>query len=168
MSGGARLGSDDGRLTLDGARAINEAIERMFLACRRQILVRAPRLDPDFYFTESFTESCQAIVVRERRNELRFLVEDERFVMQVNSRLLALARRFSSYVGLRVVPPEYLDRQEMFVVRDRTAWLHQPGMQQQRALMSGSERGQAQQLERRFRELWERSAPPSELHVTGL
>lgn len=156
------------RLRLDGNPAINEGIERIFLACRGSLMVRAQRLDFDFYFSETFTECCQSIVARDLRNELLFLVEDEKFVMKVNARLVALARQFSSYVKIRVIPEEYIERQEMFIVSDATGYLHQPHIDHPRAFMDIADRGTARQLGLRFNELWQRSAPPGELFTAGL
>jgi len=159
---------DKPRLAIEGADAINECIERLFLGCRHSIKVRAPRLDSDFYFSETFSECCRSIIVRDLRNQLQFLVEDEQYVTRANSRLVALARQFSSYVKIRVIPQEYVERQEMFIVSDDDAWLHQPSLERPRGVMASQDRGAARQLSLRFTDLWERSAPPAELFTTGL
>lgn len=160
--------SEPQRLRLDGDTAINECIERMFLACRNSLMVRAKRLDFDFYFSEAFTECCQSIVARNLRNELLFLVEDEKFVMKANARLVALARQFSSYVKIRVIPEEYIERQEMFIVSDAASYLQQPHIDHPRGFMNIADRGTARQLSLRFNDLWQRSAPPGELFTVGL
>lgn len=160
--------SDPARLVIDGNGAMNECIQRLFLACRTSIMVRARRLDFDFYFSESFSECCQSIVVRDMRNQLLFLVEDEQYVMKANSRLLALARQFSSYVKLRVIPEEYIEQQEMFIVCDAGSYLHQPSVEQPKGVMSTSDRATARRLSLRFRDVWERSEQPAELFTTGL
>jgi len=161
-------GDGEPRAAVEGAGAMSECAERLFLACRQSVLVRAWRLDLDFYFSQSFTESCQSIVTRDLRNEILFMVEDERFVMQVNTRLVSLGRRFSSYVKVKVIPEEYIEHQEMFIVVDGSAWMHQYSLEQDRALMSLSDRGNAGRLARRFRDLWDRSEPPAEMFTTGL
>jgi len=160
--------SDAQRLAVDGVDAINEALQRLFLACQSTVVVRAYRLDQDFYFSESFTEACQSIIVRDLRNQLLFLVEDEQFVIKANSRLVALARQFSSYVKIRVLPEPYIEHQEMFVVCDDAAYLHQPSIERPKAFMSTADRGAARRLGQRFKDLWERSEPPGELFTTGL
>lgn len=160
--------SDPQRLAVDGAAAMNECIERLFLACRSSLVVRARRLDFDFYFSESFTECCQSIVVRDMRNQLLFLVEDEQFVIKANSRLVTLSRQFSSYVKVRVIPQELIKRQEMFIVRDAVGYLHQPNIEYPKGLMSSEDRGTAGQLSRRFKDLWDRGIQPNELFTTGL
>lgn len=160
--------SDPGRLLIEGNTAMNECIERLFLACRSTLLVRARRLDFDFYFSQSFTECCESIVARSMRNELRFLVEDEEFVIKVNSRLVALARQFSSYIKVRVIPEELIKRQEMFMVCDAAGYLHQPSIERPTGFTNPSDRGTARRLGRHFTDLWDRSEPPGELFVTGL
>lgn len=161
-------GSEPPRLLVEGVSAMNECIERIFLGCRNSLMVRAPRLDFDFYFSESFTECCQSIIVRDLRNELQFLVEDELHFMKANARLVALARQFSSYVTVKVAREEYIEHQEMFIVCDRESYLHQPSVDQPKAFMNTSDRAIAGQLALRFRDLWERSEPPEELFITGL
>lgn len=161
-------GGDSPRLVIDGPKAMNESIERLFLACRSSLLVRARRLDFDFYFSETFTETCQSIIVRDTRNELLFLLEDEPYLMKANSRLLALARKFSSYIKIRIIPKEYIEQQETFIVCDAIAYLHQPKMEFARGVMDLSDRGRARKLSLKFKEVWERSPEPSELFTAGL
>jgi hypothetical protein len=161
-------GTDSPRLLVEGAGALNECIERLFLGCRSALIVRAPRLDFDFYFSDSFTECCQSIIVRDLRNELLFLVEDELHLMKANIRLVRLARQFSSYVKIKVVREEYVAHQEMFIICDREAYLHQPSVDHPRGFMNTSDRRVAGQLALGFNDLWERSAPPEELFTSGL
>lgn len=170
MAGGgiSREESDSPRLLIEGTEAMNECVERSFLACRHAIAVRARRLDFDFYFSGSFRECCESIVVRDMRNEIRFLIEDEQHLMRANARLVALARRFSSYIKIRVIPEAYLDNPEMFILRDDSAYLHQPNVERPRGVMHTADPGRARQLALRFKELWERSAQPFELFPTGL
>jgi len=160
--------SDPQRLAVEGEDAMKECVERLFLACKSAIAVRAWRLDYDFYFSETFTETCQSIVARDLRNQLQFLVEDEKYVMKVNSRLVKLARDFSSYIKVRVIPEEYIERQEMFIVCDGIAYLHQPSIDHPRGFMSTADRGTARRYAQQFKDTWERSAPPAELFTTGL
>lgn len=160
--------SDPQRLAVEGEDAMNQCVERLFLACKSTIAVRACRLDYDFYFSETFTETCQSIVARDLRNQLQFLVEDEKYVMQLNSRLVKLARELSSYIKVHAIPAEYIERQEMFIVCDGIAYLHQPNIERPRGFMSTSDRGTAHRFSRQFKDIWERSAPPAELFTAGL
>jgi len=161
-------GGDSPRLVIDGAGAMNQCIERLFLACRRCLLVRARRLDFDFYFSDAFGECCQSIITGDLHNEILFLIEDDKYLMHANARLVALARRFSSYIKVKVVPEECIERDEMFIVQDSSGYLHQPNVDFARGVLDTADRGAASRLERRFRGLWERSAEPPELFVAGL
>lgn len=164
-----KLGGDGSpRLVIDGAGAMNESIERLFLGCQRSLRVRAKRLDFDFYFSDTFTECCQSIITRNRRNELMFLVEDEKYLMRANARLLALARQFSTFIKIKVIPEEYIEHNEMFIVQDDSGYLHQPNVDYPRGILDTSDRGTAGRLARRFRDTWDRSYQPPELFVTGL
>lgn len=155
-------------ILIDGAQAMNECIERLFLSCRHSLMVRAPRLDFEFYFSESFAECCQSLIVRDMRNEILFLIEDEPYLMRANVRLLALARQFSSYIKIRVIPEEYLEKQETFIVCDALGYLHQPNIEYPKGVMNPSDRGVARQFSLRFKDLWDRSPQPTELFTTGL
>jgi len=166
-----RVSVDSGntpRLVVEDAPAMNECIQRLFLACQRSIRVRAPRLDFDFYYSETFMETCKSIVTGDLRNELLFLVEDEEHVMRTNTRLITLARQFSSYVKIRVIPEEYIEQPEMFVLCDDTGYLHQPNVDRPRGLLDTSDPGTVRQFKRRFTDLWDRSTQPVELFTTGL
>ncbi|MBS1270643.1 MAG: hypothetical protein MAG794_01601 [Gammaproteobacteria bacterium] len=160
--------SDSPHLVIDGTTAMNECIERVFLACRRSLIIRARRLDFAFYFSESFTECCQSVVKQGLRNEILFLVEDEQYLMRTNTRLVTLARQFSSYIKIRAIPEEYIEHQEMFIVCDDIAYVHQPNIEHPKGLLNTSDRGTARKLGLRFKDLWQRSIPPPELFSIGL
>ncbi len=107
-------------------------------------------------------------MTRNLRNELLFLVEDEQYVIKANSRLVALARQFSSYIKVRVIPRELIKHQEMFIIHDAVGYLHQPNIEYPKGFMSTGDRGTAGQLGRRFKDLWDRGIQPNELFTTGL
>lgn len=156
------------RLRVEDSTAMNECIERLVLACNQSLRVQAKRLDYDFYYSDAFVQACLSVIKRDLRNELQFLVEDEWHLMKTNVKLVGLARRYSSYIKLRVIPEEYIEQREMFVLCDASGCLHQPSVDHPTGFLSTSDRGTVRQFSRRFKDLWERSSQPTELFTTGL
>jgi hypothetical protein len=88
--------------------------------------------------------------------------------MDSGSRVIDLARKFSSYVKVRKLPPEYSDSAEVFIVADLEHCLYLQSAGSFPARYSRHSPGQARQLDHRFRKLWERSVQIAGLHPVGL
>lgn len=149
----------------DGAR---DFIARLIEAAQREIDVFAPQLDPHLFNRARLARGLAGFAARHRRNRARFLVEDAAQAIRDNDCLVDLCRRFSEAIELRMVDEAYLGIREMFMVVDRTGYLHQEDTDRPECVADAADKGQAVKLALRFEQMWDRSAPVPGLHPPGL
>lgn len=151
-----------------GKQKINQSITEIFDHCQRLLMIRAPTLAFDFYHGDAFSSSCLSIITGNLHNRILFLLDDEQHLQHSSLRLIQLARKYSSYIKIKILPLEYKDRQDMFMVCDSHAYLHQPQVEYARAFVNFNDPGSCKHFSLRFKGLWERSRPPSEIFTLGL
>lgn len=161
------LGAGDDNLVLDSLDDLDHMALALFRLTRRQILLRAPRLDWPAFASKELADEIGRIAKSELSNQVLLLIEDEEYFFQNNSRLLALCRRFSSYVKVRVPPEEYR-QPELILVVDSVAFLHQARVDIDYGIANLNAAGRVRTLSRQFNETWERSNAPEELFTLGL
>lgn len=149
----------------DGARAF---IARLIEAAQREVDVFAPQLDPDLFNRAPLARAIVEFAARHRRNRVHFLVEDAAQALRDNECLADLCRRFGEAVELRLVDETHLGIREMFVVVDRTGYLHQQDTARFECVADTAGKGEAVKLALRFAQMWDRSAPVAGLHTPGL
>lgn len=162
------LGDSDENLILESVEDLNHMVLALFQLARRQVLLRAPRLEWPVFASQELSDEIGRIVKSELSNQVLVLIEDEEHFFHTNSRVLALCRRFSSYVKLRLVPEEYREPAELFLTVDNLAFMHQARADVNYAVANLNAPGRVRTLSRRFNEIWERSEPPAELFTLGL
>ena len=162
------LGIGEDNLILDGVIELERMVLTMFTLAQRSVLVRAHRFEWPIFHTEELDEQIKRIITSEMTNRILFLIEDEQFFMQNNTRLLAQCRQHSSYVKIRTLAAEYREPVEFFMVVDNIAFLHQARTDVSYGVANLNAAGRARTLSRQFNEAWERSEPPAELFRLGL
>ena len=153
---------------IESSKAVDKAVEQLCCEAAHSLKIRAPRLDFPFFRTTGVIPAVTPLITGDRRNQIHILIDDEQHLMDSGSRVIDLARKFSSYVKLRKLPPEYSDSAEVFIVADLEHCLYLKSASSFPAKYSRHSPGQARQLDHRFRKLWERSVHIAELHPVGL
>lgn len=153
---------------LTDLRQIDAAVQTLFAHARRTILVRAVRLEPPYFRSAMMVTHFETLIAAGRHSRLQLLIEDAPHLFRYNSRLIELCRRFSSYIEIRQLAPEYAADKELFVVSDTTAFVHQPRIDVPRAVTADDAPGTAQKLARRFDDIWQHVEPMSGVFTIGL
>ena len=147
---------------------VDEAIRKMFCQAQHFLYVRAPRLDFPFFKSRDLLPSVTGLIRGDQRNHIYFLIDDEFHFLNTNTRLIELARKFSSYVKIHKLPEEYADTAEVFIVADRDCYLHMASPHQYPATAGSDMSARTRQLEYRFKQLWEKSERIPELSTLGI
>lgn len=156
------------RLLIRKHEALREKIGALVEDARHDVVIFAPWLDGRLFNTATLAHQLAGFAARDRRNRVRVLVEDAEQAVRDNDRIVDLCRRMSDFVQMRRVGEDHIGLQEMFVVLDRTAWLHQPDLVNPECLVSTDDRRAAGTLTQRFEEMWERSEPIPAVRTVGL
>lgn len=161
------LGETEGYVDCATPERANAVIAELIGQAQRSIMLLAPTLDMPV-FNSPVTETRLAqFVSHHPQNRAKILIGDEMLFIRHNPRLVELCRKFTTYLQVRLLTPEYLPPDEMFVVADGVGYFRKSvGNQPFRAHLNS--RAEAQPLARRFKELWEFGGYVSELHPVGL
>jgi hypothetical protein len=154
--------------TLRDRAEIAAQIATLTAQARREIAIFAPELDPTWFNTPALDHALAGFVAQHRHNRARFLVENARQIVADNSRLVARARQFSEFLEIRRVGEQHAGQQELFVLVDRTGFLHQRDLGRPECLLDLNNRRHAVELVQRFQEMWDHSEPISDIRTTGL
>ena len=109
-----------------------------------------------------------SFVRQHERNRFRYLCSESDILRERGSKLIQLARRFSTYVKLRQLPDGLKAVHEQFIVIDNKSSLQTQDRTSHNYYAHINERGRAHKLNNLFEELWQRSSAIKGVHVTGL
>ncbi|MEE4299611.1 MAG: GNAT family N-acetyltransferase [Pseudomonadales bacterium] len=117
---------EDAVRMLEGESAIAAAIVELATYARREILVLSQDLDPRYFDRPELLEMLSRFARRHGNAAVRILVHDTRRMIRDGHGLLDLGRRLSSSFDIRIVHPEMQDREDTFVLADRTGMVGIP------------------------------------------
>ena len=151
--------------TRDEVRA---AVAALFEQAQRQVLIFGPVLERYYFNTARIEELMGKFIARHRTNRIRILTEDTHQVLLDNARFKQLAQRLPDCLSIRQVNEMHRGLKDMFVVADRTGYVHLPDVETFDGLTSIQAPREALQFTRRFESMWEKSEPAPGLHTVGL
>lgn len=157
-----------GPLRLVKREEINAALSKLLTEARHHIAVFAPRLEFPAFEDPAVHEALVRFVHGRPRTGLMMLVGDDAWFMNRNSRLRELCRRYSSFVKARLWASDEPYAQELYVVADGVAYLHQPHVDKPDTAFALGAKGMAHGILRRFSEAWERGEAIAGLLTVGL
>lgn len=154
--------------SLTSPAQVDDAVRKLFHQAKHYLYVRASRLDFPFLKSKDLLPSITDLIRGDQRNHIHILIDDEFHFLKANTRLIELARNFSSYVKVHKLPEEYADTAELYIVADTDCYLHMASQHQYPATAGFDMPARTRQLEYRFKQLWEKSERIPELFTLGL
>jgi len=131
---------------------------------RREIMICSPALDPALYNRTTLAEALGHFIARQARCRARIVVEDTEHMLQSNTRLVELARRFSDMILIQRLGEPHHGLTEMFMVADSESCLYQQDITTINATLDLHTPHLAIPLARRFEDIWATSEPVPGLH----
>jgi hypothetical protein len=151
--------------TLDEYRA---AVAEIAKRANRSMSIYTPNLEPLIYDQDMFLEPLKRLVLARGHARLRVLISDPARVVREGNRFMQMARRLTSFIELRNVPPEFRDNPAAFIIADASAIAYR----QQCAKWEGIVEFNDQQIVKRylayFDEVWAVSLIQPELRATAI
>ena len=151
--------------TLDEYRA---AVAEIAKRANRTMSIYTPNLEPLIYDQDVFLEPLKRLVLARGHARLRVLISDPARVVREGNRFMQMARRLTSFIELRNVPPEFRDNPAAFIIADASAI----AFRQQSSKWEGIVEFNDQQIVRRylayFDEVWAVSLIQPELRATAI
>jgi hypothetical protein len=165
----------DTRQDVTGTRAIlssldeyRAAVAELAKRAHRSLSIYTPNLEPEIYDQDIFLEPLKRLVLARGHARLRVLISDPARVTREGNRFMQMARRLTSFIELRNVPPEFRDNPASFIIADTTAIAYR----QQRTRWDGIVDFNDQQVVKRylayFDEIWAVSLIQPEMRATAI
>jgi len=149
-------------------RPFDQLAVELCTSARRYIRILSPDLDHEVFDNEALREAISSLARRSKYSEVRILVSDTRALVHRGHQLLELARRIPSLVHLQVLAEHPEMNDDVMVIRDMDGLLFKPGGSEHQGVYEPDSKAVTKQYVERFDELWERSAPDTELRRLGL
>ncbi len=151
--------------TLDEYRA---AVAELATRAQRSLSIYTPNLEPLLYDQDCFLEPVKRLVLARGHARLRVLISDPARAAREGNRFMQMARRLTSFIELRNVPPEFRNNPASFIVADDRAIAYR----QQATRWDGIVEFDDQAIVRRhlayFDEVWAVSLIQPELRATAI
>jgi hypothetical protein len=151
--------------TLDEYRA---AVAEIAKRANRSLSIYTPNLEPLLYDQDCFLEPLKRLVLARGHARLRVLISDPARVTREGNRFMQMARRLTSFIELRNVPPEFRNNPAAFIIADASAIAYR----QQCTRWEGIVEFNDQQIVKRylayFDEVWAVSLIQPELRATAI
>ena len=152
-----------------GTREENRlAVVKMAQQCQRTIDIISRELDPDLFDNAEFLDAVKAMVLKNRRSDVRILVFEPKTIVSRRHRLIDLTRSLPTYMEIRVPPKEYQDFNEMVFVADTTGYLHRLHTDRFEAKVNFNDKRVARYLLKEFDELWDKSTQDTNLRQLSI
>lgn len=151
--------------TLDEYRA---AVAELVTRAQRSLSIYTPNLEPILYDQDCFLEPVKRLVLARGHARLRVLISDPARASREGNRFMQMARRLTSFIELRNVPPEFRNNPAAFIIADASAIAYR----QQCTRWDGIVEYNDQQIVKRylayFDEVWAVSLIQPELKATAI
>jgi len=144
--------------------------------CSSELLSKASRSINIFVYDyddvllpgSNIDELLSSFVRQHERNRFRYLCSESDLLRERGSKLIKLARRFSTFIKLRQLPDTLKSAHEQFIVIDESSSMQTQDRLSLNYYAHLNERPRARKLNNHFEELWQRSSAIPGVHVTGL
>jgi len=123
-------------------------------SARRHLRVYSYTLDSDVFDDENFVSAISALARRGRQSEIRILISDAKPMVSRGHRLLALARRLSSKVSIRVLTEHPSLPDATYVVRDNDGVIYKPDERARPGFYEPNSRASSKRFVEEFDLLW--------------
>lgn len=151
--------------TLEEYRA---AVSELATRAQRSLSIYTPNLEPLIYDQDCFLEPVKRLVLARGHARLRVLISDPARASREGNRFMQMARRLTSFIELRNVPPEFRNNPASFIVADDRAIAYR----QQASRWDGIVEFDDQSVVRRhlayFDEVWAVSLIQPEMRATAI
>ncbi|HET7396841.1 MAG TPA: acyltransferase [Gammaproteobacteria bacterium] len=156
------------RLELVSADDCRSAALQLVTTTRRSLALFTRDLEPAIFGTVEFATALQRLALRSRFSHIRIVVIDPATAIRDGHRLVALARRLTSFIEFRRPGPDHANLAETFLVTDETGVLYRPLSSRYEGFSDTDNGFEARRYLKRFSEIWSQAEPEQEFRRLGL
>ena len=152
---------------LEGMREYEIALDTLLARPQRALRIFDRQLGASFNSADRH-DLLRAFLLRSRGNRLYVVVHDASGLIRDCPRLANLLRQFSHAIAIHETEPEAKRVYDPLAIADEQDYLHRFHYEDSRALLALDDPQGAQNMLKRFTEIWEASAPAVSATTLGL
>ncbi len=157
------LGISDSEIEIDTVEANRALALAMVGQAALTLEIFSRELDGRLFDNTAFVEAVSDLARAHPHSRIRILVRNTDAIVKQGHRLVELARRLSSSIEIRVIHPDYQQRNSAFLTVDNVGWMFREHADRYECQANFNHAGRARELVDEFNEIWEHSSPASEL-----
>ena len=147
---------------------VTETSSQLLNNASRSIKVLLYDYDDTVLPTTELDALLPSFIRKHERNRFHYLCSESDLLRGRGGKLVALARRYSTFIKLRQLPEGLKPVHDQFIVIDSLSSIQTQDHRSYDYYAHIDDRARARLLENRFEELWSRSEAVPGVHVTGL
>ncbi|MDT8386834.1 MAG: hypothetical protein RQ736_04930 [Thiogranum sp.] len=157
-----KLGISDMEIELDSRADARHATDLMVEQATFSLDIFSRDLDPFIYERASILQAISRLCRDNRKNRIRFLVNEPVAATRHAPRLIEMSRKLSSSIEIRQPHPDYLHYNEAFLVADECGLIHRDFSDRYEGTVNFYAPVEAARKLAYFTEVWERSTTSPE------
>ena len=162
------LGQDDQTWLFDAASEWPSILLNLCDQARYRFWLYERTLDHERYDTDVLRDRLSALARRHRNSDIRFLIHDDRPLVERRHRLIELMRRASSRVQLRLVNADHSLPDYACALIDQCGIAYRRQHDQPAGFANFNAPARVEMLANEFQRLWENARPSLELRHLAL
>jgi hypothetical protein len=144
---------------------VRAATRRAAGSAHRLLSIYTADLEPEVYDQPAFLEIVKRFVLSRSFAKVRVLLHEPLHLIGNSNRFVAMARRLTSYIEIRVVAPAFHGRQSAMLIADDKVIVYRTRASSWDGVAGFNQPAVAQLHRQEFDEMWVGSEPDDELQV---
>ncbi|MDQ7049727.1 MAG: hypothetical protein Q9M92_09360 [Enterobacterales bacterium] len=153
---------------ISGYQALQQASQQLFANAHKTIQIYTRDCDPRILNQRNIEQSVIDLVKRSRYSRIEILIQTEESLSGIDHRLVSLAQRFTSSIGIKLIPRDYFEEAFAFYLVDSKHILYRQNHQDYHAERRQMPDFLVKEKSRYFDKIWQESSPASFLRALYL
>jgi len=153
---------------ISGYQALQQASQQLFATAHKTIQIYTCDCDPRILNHRNIEQTIIELVKRSRHTRVEILIKTEESLRGIDHRLVSLAQRFTSSIGIKLIPRDYFEEPFAFYLVDSKQILYRQNHQDYHAEERQMPDFLVKDKSRYFDKIWQESSPASFLRALYL
>ncbi|MCB1759501.1 MAG: acyltransferase [Gammaproteobacteria bacterium] len=159
----AETASPSPEFSVEGVLELRRVCAEITAQANRTIDLLSNELDAMLYDQKPFLESIKQLALRSHQSRIRILLRDNSRAQREGHRLVELARQLPSNIEIRRPAEAHCQQSDELLIADGSGYFRRDERNRTLGFASYRNRLQAEQLGRRFEEIWQQGSNDSDL-----
>lgn len=155
--------SETTRRVLAISEDIREAVIDVARSAQRSLTIFSHDLEPEVYNRIEFLDIVKNLILTHKFAKVQILLMNPVSCVRDGHRLIELARRFTSFIEVRIVHPDYRDHPEAFLLADQAGLVYRVNASRWEGIADNNSPRIARRYLEFFTEVWSKSAVADDL-----